>query len=64
MKHTSADNLFNRTTGSFNLVSERETDFLSFPQYNLDSSFSCAMGATLAWAGDDPKIKESHLVLL
>ena len=50
---TSADNLFSLTTGSFSLVSERETD-LSFPQHNLDSSFSWAMGATLAWAGDDP----------
>jgi len=51
---TSADSLFSRTTGSFSLVSERETD-LSLPQHNLDSSLSWAMGATLAWAGDDPK---------
>jgi hypothetical protein len=50
---TSADSLFSRTTGSFSLVSERETD-LSLPQHNLDSSLSWAMGATLAWAGDDP----------
>jgi hypothetical protein len=36
-------------------VSGTETHFLSLPQYNPESSFTCATGATLAWAGDDPK---------
>jgi hypothetical protein len=45
-------------------VSGTGIHFLSLPQYNLESSFTCATGATHAWAGDDPKNERLPLELL